>query len=290
MRWRSGSPARRRAPRRTCVTSWRASCTTISTSTQVRTRGECYSEAGNVHLSSLLLSLAFFLSGSPIRIKVLLPNRAFDLATEAAVSGSILKQYKMECEKQEKAKAEREAKLLQAQQEEAKKNAAMAQQQQSQQSTSDHAQANADAMTDIETTLVEATQAAMAASSASSSSHNSSGAVAPALSDMPPSPNEISCSVETYENLRPVWHDGMNAYVLHFDHHRVREKSVKNFRLVRSVPDPTSKTPGATIQHTVLQFGRVLDRNVFVMDYGYPLSALSAFAICLSSIDPKLAV
>jgi len=41
---------------------------------------------------------------------------------------------------------------------------------------------------------------------------------------------------------------------------------------------------------TVLQFGRVLDRNVFVMDYAYPLSPLAAFAICLSSIDPKLAV
>jgi len=88
-------------------------------------------------------------------------------------------------------------------------------------------------------------------------------------------------SVDSYENLRPVWHDGMNAYVLHFDNHRVREKSVKNFKLVRS-DDGT--------QRTVLQFGRVLDRNLFVMDFGFPLSALQAFAICLSSIDPKLAV
>ena len=235
---------------------------------------------------SHIFSLPSSFLGSPIRIKVLLPNRAFDLATEAAVSGSILKQYKMECEKQEKAKQEREAKQLLLQQEDAKKQA----QHQPQHSTPDHSHANPDAMTDIETTLVEATQAAMASVASSSSTSHNSGAVAPALSDMPPSSSEINCSVETYENLRPVWHDGMNAYVLHFDHHRVREKSVKNFRLVRSVPDPNSKTPGATIQHTVLQFGRVLDRNVFVMDYGYPLSALSAFAICLSSIDPKLAV
>lgn len=82
----------------------------------------------------------------------------------------------------------------------------------------------------------------------------------------------------------------MNAYVLHFDNHRVREKSVKNFRIVRTVPDPNSKTPGATTTQTVLQFGRVLDRNIFICDFGYPLSPLAAFQICLSSIDPKLAV
>ena len=83
----------------------------------------------------------------------------------------------------------------------------------------------------------------------------------------------------------------MNAYVLHFDQHRVREKSVKNFIIKRTIPDPApNAAPGATIQKTVLQFGRVLDRNVFIMDYGYPLSAVAAFAICLSSIDPKLAV
>jgi tubby-related protein 1 len=81
----------------------------------------------------------------------------------------------------------------------------------------------------------------------------------------------------------------MNAYVLHFDHHRVREKSVKNFKLVRQVPDE-SKPAGATKQVTVLQFGRVADRNIFVCDYAYPLSPLAAFAICLSSIDPKLSV
>jgi len=60
---------------------------------------------------------------------------------------------------------------------------------------------------------------------------------------------------------------------------------------VRVVPDPApTAAAGATVQKTVLQFGRVLDRNVFVMDYAYPLSPLAAFAICLSSIDPKLAV
>ena len=39
---------------------------------------------------------------------------------------------------------------------------------------------------------------------------------------------------------------------------------------------------------TVLQFGRVA-KNKFTMDYQYPLSAVQAFAICLSSLDGKLA-
>ena len=89
--------------------------------------------------------------------------------------------------------------------------------------------------------------------------------------------------IEVYENLRPVWHDGMNAYVLHFDNHRVRERSVKNFKLVRTHNDKEKRT--------ILQCGRVMDdRNIFVMDFAYPMTALQAFQICLSSIDPKLQI
>ena len=38
----------------------------------------------------------------------------------------------------------------------------------------------------------------------------------------------------------------------------------------------------------VLQFGRV-GKDLFTMDYQWPLSPLQAFAICLSSFDYKLA-
>lgn len=71
--------------------------------------------------------------------------------------------------------------------------------------------------------------------SSSSSSSSSSAAVAPALGECPSS-SQLEGSVDTYENLRPVWHDGMNAYVLHFefDQHRVREKSVKFKKLQKS--------------------------------------------------------
>ena len=38
----------------------------------------------------------------------------------------------------------------------------------------------------------------------------------------------------------------------------------------------------------ILQFGKV-GKDMFTMDYRYPLSAFQAFAICLSSFDTKLA-
>lgn len=84
--------------------------------------------------------------------------------------------------------------------------------------------------------------------------------------------------IEVYENLRPVWHDPMGAYVLHFDEGRVKAKSVKNFKLVRVQDDS---------KRTALQFGRVIDRNVFILDMQYPMTPLQAFSIALASIDPK---
>ena len=92
------------------------------------------------------------------------------------------------------------------------------------------------------------------------------------------SPNQ---QIECYENLMPIWHDRLNAYSLHFDNHRISEKSMKNFKLVRS---------NDVEKRTVLQFGRVVPRNRYIMDFTFPLTALQAFQICLSSIDPKLAV
>lgn len=40
--------------------------------------------------------------------------------------------------------------------------------------------------------------------------------------------------------------------------------------------------------YIVLQFGRVAD-DAFTLDYNYPLCAVQAFAIALSSFDGKLA-
>lgn len=43
-----------------------------------------------------------------------------------------------------------------------------------------------------------------------------------------------------------------------------------------------------SVDYIVLQFGRISD-DLFTMDYRYPLCAMQAFAITLSSFDSKLA-
>ncbi|XP_048372666.1 tubby protein homolog [Sphaerodactylus townsendi] len=78
-------------------------------------------------------------------------------------------------------------------------------------------------------------------------------------------------------NKMPAWNEETQSYILNF-HGRVTQASVKNFQII-SEDDP---------MYIVLQFGRVAP-DVFTMDYRYPLCALQAFAICLSSFDGKLA-
>ncbi|KAF7278168.1 tub domain-containing protein ktub [Rhynchophorus ferrugineus] len=78
-------------------------------------------------------------------------------------------------------------------------------------------------------------------------------------------------------NKTPVWNDDTQSYVLNF-HGRVTQASVKNFQIVHD-SDP---------EYVVMQFGRIAD-DAFTMDFRYPLCALQAFAIALSSFDGKLA-
>lgn len=42
------------------------------------------------------------------------------------------------------------------------------------------------------------------------------------------------------------------------------------------------------VDYIVMQFGRIAD-DIFTLDYNYPLCAVQAFAIALSSFDGKLA-
>ncbi|XP_007662717.2 tubby-related protein 3 isoform X2 [Ornithorhynchus anatinus] len=79
-------------------------------------------------------------------------------------------------------------------------------------------------------------------------------------------------------NKAPVWNDDTQSYVLNF-HGRVTQASVKNFQIVHE-NDP---------DYIVMQFGRVA-KDVFTLDYNYPMCALQAFAIGLSSFDSKLAL
>ncbi|XP_056132252.1 tubby-related protein 3 isoform X3 [Lampris incognitus] len=78
-------------------------------------------------------------------------------------------------------------------------------------------------------------------------------------------------------NKAPVWNDDTQSYVLNF-HGRVTQASVKNFQIVHD-NDP---------EYIVMQFGRVAE-DIFTLDYNYPMCALQAFAIGLSSFDSKLA-
>ena len=81
----------------------------------------------------------------------------------------------------------------------------------------------------------------------------------------------------TMINKSPKWNEQMQAYCLNFGG-RVTKASVKNFQLVA----------GDQQDRTILQFGKV-GKDTFTMDYSWPINALQAFAICLTSFDNKLA-
>lgn len=78
-------------------------------------------------------------------------------------------------------------------------------------------------------------------------------------------------------NKTPVWNEDTQSYVLNF-HGRVTQASVKNFQIVHD----------NDVDYIVMQFGRVAE-DVFTMDFRYPMCAMQAFAIALSSFDSKLA-
>lgn len=78
-------------------------------------------------------------------------------------------------------------------------------------------------------------------------------------------------------NKTPVWNDETQSYVLNF-HGRVTQASVKNFQIVHDSDN----------EYIIMQFGRVAE-DIFTMDYKYPMCAVQAFGIALSSFDSKLA-
>ena len=85
-------------------------------------------------------------------------------------------------------------------------------------------------------------------------------------------------------NKSPRWHEQLQCWCLNFNG-RVTVASVKNFQLVAS---PKNGVSEQAQENVILQFGKV-GKDVFTMDYQYPISAFEAFAICLSSFDTKIA-
>lgn len=91
--------------------------------------------------------------------------------------------------------------------------------------------------------------------------------------------NDACESFQFLQNKPPWWNTELGAFVLNFGG-RVSVASVKNFQLMdRMDPD-----------YILLQFGRIEGRHKFTMDFQYPLTAVQAFAICISSLQSKLSL
>ncbi|XP_057542876.1 tubby-like F-box protein 5 [Amaranthus tricolor] len=101
------------------------------------------------------------------------------------------------------------------------------------------------------------------------------------LSDPPPGYSDDRLVLK---NKAPRWHEQLQCWCLNF-RGRVTVASVKNFQLVAAV-EPHHNVSAAEQEKVILQFGKI-GKDIFTMDYRYPLSAFQAFAICLSSFDTK---
>lgn len=83
-------------------------------------------------------------------------------------------------------------------------------------------------------------------------------------------------------NKAPVWNEYKECFTLNF-HGRATMSSAKNLQLIAPVRSTGNQQGNEKI---LLQFGKVRE-DMFTMDYGEPLSAFQAFAICLTSFGWK---
>lgn len=96
--------------------------------------------------------------------------------------------------------------------------------------------------------------------------------------------SQVSTEQLELKNKAPRWHEQLQCWCLNFKG-RVSVASVKNFQLVAAV-DPSHNISAEEQDKVILQFGKI-GKDIFTMDYRYPLSTFQAFAICLSSFDTK---
>ncbi|KAK7387856.1 hypothetical protein VNO78_22652 [Psophocarpus tetragonolobus] len=96
--------------------------------------------------------------------------------------------------------------------------------------------------------------------------------------------NNKKDDVLVLRNKAARWHEQLQCWCLNF-HGRVTIASVKNFQLAAS---PENGHAGQLEDEVILQFGKV-GKDMFTMDYRYPISAFQAFAICLSSFATTVA-
>ncbi|CAF3828960.1 unnamed protein product, partial [Adineta steineri] len=81
-------------------------------------------------------------------------------------------------------------------------------------------------------------------------------------------------------NKVPTYNEETKSYVIQFEGKRVVQASIKNFQIIMENDKHE--------EEVVMQFGRV-DEDLFTCDYRYPLSAIQAFGIALSSFDSRIA-
>ncbi|CAM8988336.1 unnamed protein product [Rhodiola kirilowii] len=90
----------------------------------------------------------------------------------------------------------------------------------------------------------------------------------------------------------PRWHGQLQCWCLNF-HGRVTIASVKNFQLVAIQPYQPTYPPTVVPltdeyqERTFVQFGKI-GKDLFTMDYRFPISAFQAFAVCLSSFASNI--
>ena len=79
------------------------------------------------------------------------------------------------------------------------------------------------------------------------------------------------------------------SFVLNFQN-RVREASVKNCQIVSPMDCTVVIVVSfvVVVDYIIMQFGRI-GADSFSLDFKFPMTAVTAFAIALTSLDSKLA-
>ena len=88
--------------------------------------------------------------------------------------------------------------------------------------------------------------------------------------------SEIEENVVKLINKQQSYNRDLRSFALNF-RGRVTQASVKNFQIVHEI----------NTDYIVMQFGKV-NKDVFTCDFSYPLCALQAFGIAITSLDNKL--
>merc|ERR1712159_707096 len=81
---------------------------------------------------------------------------------------------------------------------------------------------------------------------------------------------ELPDCVSTFVNKNPEYNKELKKYLLSFGG-RITKASVKNFQLIEKLG------PSSTSAEITLQFGRRQAKDIFALDFQYPLSPLQAF-------------